>query len=63
MKSGLVIYKDEQDKFRWRLTARNGNILADSGEGYDSRQALMKGVRAVTKFFSAVELKLRDETR
>lgn len=28
------IYKDAKGKWRWRLRARNGRILADSGQGY-----------------------------
>lgn len=28
------IYEDEAGEFRWRLKARNGRIVADSGEGY-----------------------------
>lgn len=28
------LYKDEADEWRWRLRHRNGNIMADSGEGY-----------------------------
>lgn len=30
----ITIYKDEKYEYRWKLTARNGKILADSGEGY-----------------------------
>jgi uncharacterized protein YegP (UPF0339 family) len=28
------LYVDEADEWRWRLRHRNGNIMADSGEGY-----------------------------
>jgi uncharacterized protein YegP (UPF0339 family) len=28
------LYKDKADEWRWRLRHRNGNIMADSGEGY-----------------------------
>lgn len=28
------LYLDEADEWRWRLRHRNGNIMADSGEGY-----------------------------
>lgn len=28
------IYQDRKGEWRWRLKARNGRIVADSGEGY-----------------------------
>jgi uncharacterized protein YegP (UPF0339 family) len=28
------IYQDKRGEWRWRLKARNGRIVADSGEGY-----------------------------
>lgn len=30
----IEIYKDDNGEWRWRLKARNGRIVADSGEGY-----------------------------
>lgn len=35
--SAVEVYK-AKDGFRWRVTARNGRIVAESGEGY-SREA------------------------
>lgn len=32
----LEIYEDHAGLHRWRLVARNGRIIADSGEGYCS---------------------------
>lgn len=38
------LYEDKADEWRWRLIHRNGNIMADSGEGYvrktDARNAI-----------------------
>ena len=31
------IYPDKKGEWRWRLVARNGRIIADSGEGYVSK--------------------------
>jgi uncharacterized protein YegP (UPF0339 family) len=31
------IYRDRAGEYRWRLVAPNGDIIADSGEGYESR--------------------------
>jgi len=33
----FTVYRDADKQWRWRLTARNGKILADSGEGYRRR--------------------------
>jgi uncharacterized protein YegP (UPF0339 family) len=33
----FVIYKDAQGEFRWRFHANNGQILAESSEGYNNR--------------------------
>jgi len=32
-------YEDNRGEYHWRLRHRNGNVLADSGEGYTSRSA------------------------
>lgn len=31
-------YQDKQGMWRWRLIADNGQIMADSAEGYDSQE-------------------------
>ena len=41
------IYEDEADQYRWRLVHDNGNIIADSGEGYSSRQKAEQGLESV----------------
>lgn len=33
----LTFFKDEGGEWRWRMTAPNGEIVADSGEGYSRR--------------------------
>jgi uncharacterized protein len=43
------VYKDAQQKWRWRLKAANGNILADSGEGYSSKADCLAGIESVKK--------------
>jgi uncharacterized protein YegP (UPF0339 family) len=29
----VVVYRDKAWDYRWRLTADNGEVIADSGEG------------------------------
>lgn len=41
------VYTDDAGESRWRLVHDNGNILADSGEGYVTRQDIRDSVRTV----------------
>ncbi len=41
------VYKDANNEWRWRLKAANGNILADSGEGYSAKADYLAGIAAV----------------
>jgi uncharacterized protein YegP (UPF0339 family) len=41
------LYTDNSDQWRWRLVHSNGNIIADGGEGYASRQKCKQGVESV----------------
>ncbi len=36
-KATFELYEDKADEYRWRLVHDNGNIIADSGEGYASK--------------------------
>jgi len=47
MAAKFVIYKDKSGEFRWRLTHTNGQIIADSGEGYTTKANVMKGITSV----------------
>ena len=43
------VYLDNADEWRWRLVASNGNIIADSGEGYRSKQGAQRGIESVKR--------------
>jgi uncharacterized protein YegP (UPF0339 family) len=45
--TAFELYRDEGGEYRWRLLHENGNILADSGQGYASRQGARQGVESV----------------
>jgi uncharacterized protein YegP (UPF0339 family) len=45
--AGFEVYRDKGGQWRWRLVHENGNILADSGEGYASRQKARQGLDSV----------------
>jgi uncharacterized protein YegP (UPF0339 family) len=53
------LYKDRADKFRFRLKAGNGEIIAVS-EAYNSKPSALGGVEAVRK--NAPDAKLHDQT-
>ena len=44
--AAFEIYEDAGEEWRWRLRHRNGNVLADSGEGYSGRS---EATAAVTR--------------
>ncbi|MFO7926112.1 MAG: HVO_2922 family protein [Halobacteriota archaeon] len=41
------LFEDAGGKWRWRLVHDNGNIIADSGQGYASKQKAKQGMRSV----------------
>ncbi|WP_276300297.1 HVO_2922 family protein [Halorussus lipolyticus] len=43
------VYEGKDEKWRWRLVHDNGNVIADSGQGYSSRQSAEKGLRSVKR--------------
>lgn len=49
----VVFYTDTEQLHRWRLVAKNGNTLADSGEGYASRANAHRAWRRVAKQVAA----------
>jgi Uncharacterized conserved protein len=42
------LYEDNAGEYRWRLVHQNRNIIADSGEGYTSKQNAKQGLKSVT---------------
>jgi len=47
MADTIEVYKDDAGKFRWRRQAANGEIVADSGQGYD-RTGIIRAVQRQT---------------
>ncbi len=48
-KATFELYRDQADEWRWRLVHDNGNVIADSGEGYDRKAGARKGIESVKK--------------
>ena len=59
MAGKFELYKDTAGKFRFRLKASNGQIIA-SGEAYESRASALKGIESVRK--NAPDAVLDDQT-
>jgi uncharacterized protein YegP (UPF0339 family) len=47
MTATFELYEDSAGDYRWRLRHENGNIIADSGEGYASKQKARQGIESV----------------
>jgi len=60
-KATFELYEDAAEQYRWRLRHDNGNIIADSGEGYASKQKARQGLESVKK--NAAGGNVVDETR
>ena len=52
-KSHFAVYQDAAGEFRWRFVASNGKIIADSGEGYDSRSHCIRAIETLPKKLTA----------
>lgn len=48
-KPTFELYQDNAGEWRWRLVATNGNIIADSGEGYDRKATARNGLESVMR--------------
>lgn len=59
MAGKFEVYTDKSGKFRFRLKASNGQIVA-SGEAYESKAAAIKGCESVQK--AAAGAKVEDVT-
>jgi len=48
-KATFDLYEDNAEQWRWRLVHDNGNIIADSSQGYSSNQKASQGLESVRK--------------
>ena len=54
------LYKDRKGEYRWRLRARNGEIIADSNEGYSRKASCKHGIDLVKE--QAASAVVEDQT-
>lgn len=57
-KASFEVYKDKAGKFRFRLRAPNGEIIAVS-EAYEQKAGWMNGINTVKKYSDAL---IEDQT-
>ncbi|WP_418285542.1 HVO_2922 family protein [Halorubrum sp. DTA46] len=50
------LYEDKAAEYRWRLRHRNGNVIADSGEGYASKSGAKDAIERVRKHAAAADV-------
>lgn len=48
MAAKFEVYKDKADKYRFRLKAGNGQVIA-VGEAYSSKDACLNGIESIKK--------------
>jgi len=58
--SRFEVYEDAAGEWRWRLVHWNGNIIADSGEGYASRFNAERAARGVMRNAPTATIQRRD---
>lgn len=59
-KAEFEIYRDDMGEWRWRLVHDNGNIIADSGEGYDRKDTALNGVESVKQNAPDAEVVVKE---
>jgi len=47
MAATFELYRDRAGEYRWRLVHENGNIIADSGQGYTTKDNAKNGIKSV----------------
>ena len=52
----VELYQDEANEWRWRAVSNNGNVVADSGEGY---KRYSDAENAAQELFAAVEFRVK----
>jgi hypothetical protein len=60
MAAKFEIYKGKIGDFHWRLTHTNGQVIANSGEGYTTKANAINGLNSVKK--NAPEAAVEDKT-
>lgn len=53
------VFTDENGHFRWNFKAKNNKIVADSGEGYTTKQNVEKGLNTLIESIKNEDYKIK----
>jgi uncharacterized protein YegP (UPF0339 family) len=53
---GFLIFQDRRLQWRWTLIARNGRIVADSGEAYPTKAHVKRAVASTKRIAAAAAI-------
>ena len=59
MAGKFEVYTDSAGKYRFRLKATNGQVIA-TGQGYETKKSCLNGIESIRK--NAPDAKLDDQT-
>ncbi|GAB7093281.1 hypothetical protein JCM30237_04330 [Halolamina litorea] len=59
--TGFEVYRDAAGQWRWRLVHRNGNVLADGGEGYTRRRDARRALDRVREGMDDLEFETYED--
>jgi uncharacterized protein YegP (UPF0339 family) len=57
MTAMFMVYEDAAGEWRWRLVAGNGEPIADSGEGYDTKANALRAIDTVRELVTVGEVR------
>ncbi|MBA2741916.1 MAG: YegP family protein [Actinobacteria bacterium] len=57
----LLTYEDASDEFRWKKVARNGDLIAESGESYTRKEDAERAALRSNPEFQSVEYEEAEE--
>lgn len=53
------VYVDKRNEYRWRIVARNGQIIGTSGEGYKQKASCVSGIESIVRGVRGTEVTVR----
>ena len=56
----FILYRDVKKEYRWKMVASNGNIVADSGEGYKNKKDCLATVDSIKR--TVAEAPIEEES-
>ena len=56
------VYRDQVGRWRWRLKATNGEIIADSGQSYGRERDCLDGLQLTTSSEPQIVVQRKEAT-